>query len=87
MIEAEKNASSYITEEKPEFPDDLTDITVFSDGTAVEELKNATVAECASVDGRYWFALHEISNEEMESEKIKSNIEYIAMMTGVDLEE
>jgi len=43
--------------------------------------------ECASVDGRYWFAFREISEAERAAKQMQANIEYIAMMTDVDLEE
>ena len=35
----------------------------------------------------YYFALRELSQDEIDKITIQSNIEYLAMMTGVDLEE
>ena len=49
--------------------------------------KNAEIIECASVDGRYWFSFREISETERASKQLQANIEYIAMMTDVDLGE
>jgi len=34
-----------------------------------------------------YFALRELSQDEIDKITIQSNIEYLAMMTGVDLEE
>lgn len=35
----------------------------------------------------YYFALRELSKDEIDKINIQGNIEYLAMMTGVDLEE
>ena len=86
VVEAEENASSLITERKPDFPSDLSVVTVT--GTNGEHVyKNAEIIECASVDGRYWFSFREISEKERASKQLQANIEYIAMMTDVDLGE
>ena len=62
-ITAEVNGGSYITEEKPDFPDDLSEITV-EQGEETKEIRDAQIVECASVDGRYWFAFHEMTADE-----------------------
>ena len=85
-IEAEENASSLITERKPDFPSDLSIVTV-TGANGERVYKNAEVIECASVDGRYWFSFREISETERAAKQLQANIEYIAMMTDVDLEE
>lgn len=59
-IEADKNGDCYIVDTKPVFPSDLSEVNV---GDA--KLKNVQIIECASVDGRYWFALREMSETEM----------------------
>ncbi len=86
VIEAEENASSLITASRPDFPADLSSVVVT--GTGGERIyKNAEIIECASIDGRYWFAFREISESEKTARQMQANIEYIAMMTEVDLEE
>lgn len=35
----------------------------------------------------YWFVLRDLSAQELKDLKTQANIEYIAMMTDVDLEE
>lgn len=37
------------------------------------------------VDGKSWFVLRDITHKELEQAKIKSDIEYLAMMCEVDL--
>lgn len=36
-------------------------------------------------NGEYWFILRDISAAELEQLKMQSDIEYVAMMTGVEL--
>ena len=53
-ITAEMNGSSLIVNEKPDFPEDLSEVTVRSaDGDTVYHY--ALLVECASIDNRYWF--------------------------------
>lgn len=85
-ITAEENGGSLITARKPDFPIDLSEVVVGGNlGTRI--YKNAEVIECASVDGRYWFAFIEVPKQERIMNQIQANIEYISMMTGVELEE
>lgn len=37
------------------------------------------------VEGEFWFGLSDVSEEEMQYAKIRSNIDYIAMMTDIEL--
>ena len=85
-MEAEGNGSSLITDSRPEFPSNLSTVTVTgSDGERI--YRDAEIIECASVDGRYWFSFREIPKTERAARQMQANIEYIAMMTDVDLEE
>lgn len=83
-LEAEKNGTCLIVDEKPEFPEDLSKLTVTEDGkdTVIE---NAEIVECAPIDKRYWFAIIEISAAVREAKQIRSNIDFIAMEVGVEL--
>lgn len=85
-IEAEVNGSSLITDSRPEFPSDLSAVTVAgADGERI--YRDAEIIECASVDSRYWFSFREVPETERTTRQMQANIEYIAMMTDVDLEE
>lgn len=85
-IEAEENGSSLITESRPEFPTDLSVVTV-SGNNGERIYRNAEIIECASVDGRYWFSFREVPETERAARQMQANIEYIAMMSDIDLEE
>lgn len=57
---ATPNGDCYIVAEKPHFPADLSVVTV-----GEQILENVAVVECASTDGRYWFAFHHLTPEEI----------------------
>lgn len=47
---------------------------------------NMELVQIAKYGNKYYFILREKSQKEIEQEQIKSNIDYLAMMTDVDLE-
>lgn len=84
-LTVEKNGDSYITQTKPVFPADLSLVTVESeDGN--REYRNAEIAECASIDGRYWFAFVEkrAGTDERLDEIEAAMIELAGMIGGMD---
>lgn len=85
-ITAEMNGNCFITQSKPAFPSDLSTVTVETEEGTIT-YKNAILIECFSLDGRYWFAFNEVSEAERSIQQMQANIEYIAMMTDVELEE
>ena len=86
QIEADLNGNCYVTDSQPSFPADLSEVTVTSqDQTQI--FHHAVITECASVDGRYWWVFTEMSEAERSMRQIQANLEYIAMMTDVDLDE
>ena len=85
-IQAEKNGNSLITDSRPDFPLDLSSVTVVGAGTECI-YNHAEVIECVSIDERFWFAFREIPESERAARQMQANIEYIAMMAEIDLEE
>lgn len=57
-ITAEQNGNTFITNEPPEFPEDLTEVHVLADGQE-RVLHYVMIEEAASVDGRFWFCMVE----------------------------
>ena len=84
-LEVEVNGSSFIVDAKPDFPSDLTNITVTKEDT-VDTFTYAELVECFSIDGRYWFSFIEIPEQERLMKENTAKIEYIAMMSDIDLE-
>ena len=85
-IEAEKNGSSYITDSKPAFPSDLSTVKITGENTN-ESFTSPRIVKCASIDGRYWFSFVEVSETARAVSEMKSNIDYIAMMSNISLKE
>jgi hypothetical protein len=63
-ITAKKNGSCFIVDEAPEFPEDLTGITIEGEN-GTTEIENGRIIESASVDGKYWFTIQEIPEDEL----------------------
>lgn len=84
QIEAERNGDSLITDDKPTFPVDLSEVTITGEDEE-KELNYAEIVECAAIDERYWFALIEVPEAVRESKQIRADIDYIALETGVEL--
>lgn len=45
------------------------------------------LVQITEVNADYWFVLREYSEQEIWMAKVNSNMEYIAMMADIDLEE
>lgn len=76
-ITAEVNGSCYITDSKPDFPKDLGIVTVEEEGST-KTYENASVQECASVDGLYWFTFIEESEQEKTIRELREDNETLA---------
>ena len=79
-ISAEINGDSYIVNTKPEFPEDLSNV-VISGEDINKRYDNAELIECASVDGRYWFAFREIPQEEADAVQLRADVDYLLLIT------
>lgn len=58
---------------------------IISDGVNDETHDNMALVQVATVGDEYWFVLRDISLEELAQIKLQSDIEYVAMMAGVEL--
>lgn len=82
QIEAEVNGNCYITDSKPDFPEDLSEVTV-REKENMEIFKDVEILKCASVDSRYWFTFTFTS----AYEKLEAQVMYTATMTDTLMEE
>lgn len=73
VIEAEENGNCFIVPVEPEFPEDLSQVTV-EDETGEKTLQNVTVQEAASVDGRYWFVLVEETDSDKAMRELREDV-------------
>ena len=86
VIEAILNANTFIVDEEPDFPADLTEVTVETeDGTTVYH--NVEIVEAYSDDDKYRFIISEIPADIIAQEKADAQIMYTALMTDTLLEE
>ena len=81
-IEADVNGNNFITNTEPNFPDDLSEVTIVRDEEE-EVLRNAFVQQTAGLDDRYWFIFSVPSSYDV----LESQVLYTALMTDTLLEE
>ena len=80
----ELNGNNYISPEK------LTEDT-FADGLSPvvingEEHEQMALMQCIQhADGRTWFILRDVTAEEIASAKLRSDIDFIALMSDIEL--
>jgi hypothetical protein len=80
----ELNGNNYISPEK------LTEDT-FADGLSPvvingEEHEQMALVQCIQhADGRTWFILRDVTAEEIASAKLRSDIDFIALMSDIEL--
>ena len=82
-----KNGDNYISGSKvteDQFVDNSSPV-VISDGETEDIHENMELLQIQKYGKEYWFVLAEISPEQMEKIKMQSDIEYLAMMAGVEL--
>lgn len=65
----------------------LSEVHISGDKGTSYIFNHAKLIQIIELDGKWWFILGEMSAEELLFEKISSDIDYVAMMTDVDLEE
>lgn len=58
---------------------------VISDETHDDIHNNMELVQVTNVNGDYWIVLRDISISELRQLKLQSDIEYVAMMSGVEL--
>lgn len=58
---------------------------VISEGINEEIHDNMELVQITQVNGDYWFVLRDIAISELKQLKLQSDIEYVAMMTGIEL--
>lgn len=59
---------------------------IINDGESDTTYTNMELVQITEPEaGVYWFILREISQKELDQMKLQSDIEYVAMMSGVEL--
>lgn len=81
------NGNNFISEEAVDASifDRMCSPVVISDGTNEEIHENMDLVQVTTVNEKSWFVLRDIPQKELEQAKLKSDVEYIAMMCDVEL--
>lgn len=66
------------------FTDNCSPVTI-NDGEVDDIHENMDLVQVTSVGDDWWFVLRDLTAEELSKIKIQSDIEYIAMMTGIEM--
>lgn len=66
------------------FVDNCSPITI-SDGEVEEIHENMSLVQVTKMGNEYWFVIRDISVTELEKIKMQSDIEYLAMMSDIEL--
>ena len=72
-----------VTKEQFEF--NCSPVTI-SDGTYTETHENMELNHLQVIDGQYYFVLLDIPEDELWKRKVTADIQYISMMTEVELD-
>lgn len=66
------------------FEGNCSTVTI-SDGLAEETHENMSLVQVKEMNGEYWFIIRDLTPEELYRIKIQADIEYIAMMSSIEL--
>lgn len=84
------NGNNFISKTKimeESFAGGLSDVHYACSDGSTETHHNMELVQITRVGKEYWFVLRELTEAELQAIKTQSQIEYIAMMADIDLEE
>lgn len=84
VLKVEVNGNNYISKtaiSEATFEDNLSEVVI--DGVTYENMVLVQLVE--HEDGTYWFILREKTAQEIENEKLRSDIEFLALEANVTL--
>lgn len=85
------NGNNYISKVKiteDDFKGKLSKITIENEtDKTFEKLEHVELVQIVHYEDGYYFVLRQLSTDEIDKLKMQGDIEYLAMMTDVDLEE
>lgn len=85
------NGNNYISKTKiteDDFKGKLSKVIIENETEKTsEEFKHMELVQIVHYEDGYYFVLRELSKQELKDIKIQGNLDYLAMMVDVDLEE
>lgn len=82
-----KNGDNYISSDPidPEIFEDNCSNVVISDGEVSEEHSCMALIHLTRMENGYWFALRDLTDDELEKMKTRADVDYLALMCDVEL--
>ena len=83
-----KNGDNYISDKKIDenlFRGNLSTL-IITDGEETITMENAELIQQVEFDGKFWICFRELSERELKDIDMEAKIEYLAMMTDVDID-
>lgn len=84
------NGNNYISEIEIDagiFAGNCSPLTVKQGDEVIEEYEHGELVQLKKYGDEYWMVFREIDAEEIAKDKVRADVDYIAMMTDIDLEE
>lgn len=84
------NGNNFISSKKlteDVFEDNLAHVVMTDSDGKTEEHFNMALVQIQKVGTKYWFVLRHLTEQEVKDARVQANIEYIAMMADIDLDE
>ena len=81
------NGNNFISQEQinPEIFDGNLEKVTINDGENDEVHENMGLVQVSQMGDEYWFILRDIPASEIANEKLRSDLDYLAMMTNVEI--
>lgn len=84
-----RNGDNFISDTKVDeslFAGNLTSLTITDGEDVTIEMNNAELIQQIEYQGKYWLCFRELSERELKDMTLESQIQYLAMMTDVDID-
>ena len=88
LEDLEMNGNNFISASEIDtgvFDDNLSPVVISDGHSEVVHEQMALVQNVRHPDGRYWFILRDVTAEEIANAKLRSDIDFIAMMADIEL--
>lgn len=88
LNDLEMNGNNFISAARIDqvlFENNCSPVTI-SDGENTETHDNMTLVQVTRMGDKYWFILRDMTEDELYKIKVQADLEYLAMMTNVDLD-
>lgn len=80
------NGNNFISQDQidPEiFDGNLGEVTI-NDGEKDEVHKNMALVQVTQMGNEYWFVLRDVPQSEIEAAKLRSDVDYLGMMSNIE---